>query len=296
MAGHARRDILSPMKTTHRTVLLVVLLLLAGASPVSAETSIWISSGALGGTYRSVYATNLEKLLRDYKVFHHTSTGSGENLELLASGKANLAFAQADVYAARLAADPDRFGGLVVIGKLADECIYLACRREGPVTGLAQLGQPVGDRPAKVALGPETGGMQGTWRYLVGLKPELAGVEVKTGTDTLAINQLAVGAFDAVGWVTDPRNFKHNMLRAVLSNDTVTLMELTDPALVTALPDGTQVYRQHTVKLAEGWRAPKLKTVCTSALIFAREDSDPKLIRKVADLVSLQLDTIVPHE
>jgi TRAP-type uncharacterized transport system substrate-binding protein len=296
MAGHARRDILSPMKTTHRTVLLVVPLLLVGAAPASAETSIWISSGALGGTYRSVYATNLEKLLRDYKVFHHTSTGSGENLELLASGKANLAFAQADVYAARLAAEPERFGGLVVIGKLADECIYLACRRQGPVTGLAQLGQPVRGRPAKVALGPETSGMQGTWRYLVGLKPELDAAEVKTGTDTLAINHLAVGAFDAVGWVTDPRNFEHNMLRAVLLNDAVALMELTDPALVTALPDGTQVYQQRTVKLAEGWRAPTLKTVCTSALIFAREDSDPKLIRKVADLVSLQLDTIVPHE
>ena len=73
-------------------------------------------------------------------------------------------------------------------------------------------------------------------------------------------------------------------------------MQLTDPALVTALPDGTQVYRQHTVKLAAGWRPPKLDTVCTSALVFAREDSDQKLVRKVADLVSLQLDTIVPHE
>jgi hypothetical protein len=137
--------------------------------------------------------------------------------------------------------------------------------------------------------------MQGTWRYLVGLKPELAGVDVKTGTDTLAINQLAVGAFDAVGWVTDPRNHKHNMLRAVLSNETLALMELTDPALVSALPDGTQVYWQRTVKLTGSWRTPTLNTVCTSALIFAREDSDPKLVKKVADLVSLQLDAIVPQ-
>ena len=296
MTGHARCGTLSPMKTTHHIVLLVVSLLLSGVAPGSAETSIWIASGPLGGTYRNVYATNLEKLMRGYEIFHHTSTGSGENLELLANGKANLAFAQADVYAARLTAEPDRFGGLLVIGKLADECIYLAHRRQGPVTGFAQLGQPVGDRPSRVALGPETGGMQGTWRHLVGLEPELAGVEVRTGTDTLAINQLAVGVFDAVCWVTDPRNFKHNMLRAVLSNDALALMELTDPALVTALPGGTQVYQQRTVKLSRSWRAPKLATVCTSALVFAREDSDPKLVKKVADLVSLQLDTIVPPE
>jgi len=274
--------------------LLCTLLLSFGDTARAGDAPVWIASGLLGGTYRSVYATNLQELLRGYRVLHRESTGSGDNLDLLVAGKARIGFAQADVYAARRSAEPGYLDGLVVVGKLADECIYLAHRKAGPVKAFADLAGPVEGRPVRAALGPETGGMQGTWSHLVSLKPELAAVTVETGTDTLAVNQLAVGAFDVVGWVTDPQNIEHDMLRATLANDALALMDLTDPAIVSALPDGTQVYARRRVKLAEGWRAPKLDTVCTSALLLVRADSDPKLLKKLADLVSLQLDAIVP--
>jgi TRAP-type uncharacterized transport system substrate-binding protein len=272
------------------------LLLLAAPAPVSAQhEQLVIASGEIGGTYRDVYAPGLGRLMYGYKVLQRSSSGSGENLELLASGNADLGFAQADVYAGKLAADPGRYGDLLVVGKLADECIYVAYRKAGRVATLGQLAGPATSRPIVVAAGPEASGSRGTWNYLARIVPGLERVEVRPEEGTLALNQLAAGAYDAVVWVTDPVNFDHYNLRAVLSNDALEVMTLDDPSLVKALADGTEVYRSRTVKLGEGWRAAKLATVCTSAMVFARKDADPKLLRKAADAVALHLREIVPR-
>ena len=276
------------------TVSTVAALSLLPASIARAErTQIWIASGLAGGTYQTVYARNLAKLLRDYDMLYRPSTGSGENLDLLVDGRADIAFAQADVYAERLSVDPKRYGGLLPIGKLADECVYIAFRRVGPVTTLKGLGVPVMGKAATLAVGAAESGMSGTWSYLRTLDTSLAGAEVKYVGDTLALNQLALGAFDAVGWVSDPQNFKHKMLRAVMANDDLYLMDVNDPALVASLPDGTRIYEARSVRLTGSWRAPKIRTICTSALLMTRKDANPKLIDKLADVLSLQLERIV---
>jgi hypothetical protein len=136
--------------------------------------------------------------------------------------------------------------------------------------------------------------MSGTWGYMTALRPELAQASVDHQGGTLALNQLGVGTFDAVGWVTDPKNLDHKLLRAVKANDDLALMALDDPALVDSLPDGTHVYRLQTVKTDSSWTPEKLKTICTSAMLFARSGASPKLIGKVSDLVSLHLKRIAP--
>ena len=284
--------IIAPMMKFTTAALLAVLI--ASSSIAQAERpKLWIASGLGGGTYRSVYAKNLATLLRNYDSFFRSSIGSSNNLDLLVDGETDIAFAQADVYAAKLSADSDRYGSLLVIGKLAEECVYIAHRKAGPVIDLDGLGRPVGSRPARIAVGAEGGGMSGTWSYLQVLDPNLMAAEVTHDGDTLALNQLAVGAFDAVGWVTDPNNFKHKMLLAALANEELAIMNLNDPELVAALPDGTRVYDMRTHKLTESWRAPKVETVCTSALMLTRKDADPALIGKLADVLSLDLDKIV---
>ncbi len=282
--------------TKFPAALLFAILLLPASSALADRPQLWIASGLSGGTYRDVYARNLGKLLRDYDPLHRKSSGSGENLDLLADGKADIAFSQADVYAARLASDPTRYAELLVIGKLSDECVYIAHRKEGPVQDLKELGAPVGDRPARIAAGAVEGGMNGTWRYLTILDPSLTAAEVVNEGDTLALNQLAVGSFDAVGWVTDPANFDHNMLRATMANDELKLMNLDAPELIAALPDGTHIYDARTVKLSTSWPAPKVKTICTSALMLARKDAKPALINKLADLLSLNLSELLEYK
>ena len=279
------------MRLTAALSLLV--LVLSSSAALAERPKLWIASGLSGGTYRTVYAQNLATLMRSYESLHQKSSGSGMNLDLLADGKVDVAFSQADVYAARLTSDPDRYGELLVIGKLADECVYIAHRKAGPVLTLKGLGEPVGERPARIAAGAAEGGMDGSWSYLAILDPSLTAAEVVYEGATLALNQLAVGSFDAVGWVTDPANLKHSMLRAVMANKELQLMNLSDPELVAPMPDGTRVYTARTVKLSDGWPTPKIQTICTSALMLTRKDADPALVNKLADLVSLFRDRLV---
>jgi TRAP-type uncharacterized transport system substrate-binding protein len=270
-----------------RSAIFTLLFLLSGAVHAAEKPVVWIASGATGGTYRGVYAKNFEKHLRSYDVFHRTTTGSGENLELLVSGKADVAFAQADIYAVQLRQDPERLENVVLIGRIATECVYIAYRKGGSVESLAQLGQPVGDRPAKIAVGPAPGGGSGTWRHFTTLDPALANAAVDHGGDTLALNQLAAGDYDAMIWVTDPNNLRHKLLQAVRASNELGLMPIDDPKFVYTLPSGTKIYERRKVALEDGWRGDKLNTVCTGALVLARKNGDPEFIKKLSDIVSM---------
>jgi TRAP-type uncharacterized transport system substrate-binding protein len=270
-----------------RPAIFSLLVFLCGAVHAAEKPVVWIASGATGGTYRGVYAKNFEKHLRSYDVFHRTTTGSGENLDLLVSGEADVAFAQADIYAAQLRQDPERLEDVVMIGRIATECVYIAYRKGGTVQSLAQLGQSVDGRPAKIAVGPAAGGGTGTWRHFAILDPALANAAVDHGGDTLALNQLAAGDYDAMIWVTDPNNLRHKLLQAVRANDELGLMPIDDPKFVYTLPSGTKIYERRKVVLEEGWRGDKLNTVCTGALVLARKSGDPEFIKKLSDIVSL---------
>jgi len=270
-----------------KAAIITLLVLLCGAVQAAEKPAVWIASGESGGTYRRVYANNFEKQLRGYKVFHRMTKGSGENLELLVSGKADVAFAQADIYAAQLRQDPGRLENVVMIGRIASECVYIAYRRGGAVESLAQLGQPVDGRPAKIAVGPAPRGASGTWSHFATLDPALANAAVDHGGDTLALNQLAAGVYDAMIWVTDPNNLRHKLLQAVRANHELKLMPIDNPKLVYTLPSGTKIYERREVALEEGWRADKLNTVCTGALVLARKNSDPEFIQKLANIVSM---------
>jgi TRAP-type uncharacterized transport system substrate-binding protein len=270
-----------------RTAALTLLVLLCGVAHAAEKPGVWIASGPTGGTYRGVYAKNFEKQLRSYDVFHRTTAGSGENLDLLVSGKADVAFAQADIYAAQLRQDPERLEGVVLIGRIATECVYIAYRKGGGFESFAQLGQSVAGRPAKIAVGPAPSGGSGTWRHFTTLNQDLAYATVDHGGDTLALNQLAAGVYDAMIWVTDPNNLGHKLLQAVRANPELGLMTIDDPKLVYTLPSGTTIYERRKVALEDGWRADKLNTVCTGALVLAPKNSDPEFIKKLSDIVSM---------
>ena len=276
-------------------VVLTLALFAAGAALAAAgKEAIWVASGPEGGTYAEFYSRNLAAQMPGYRILPRRSTGSRENLRLLAEGEVQLAFAQADAYATWLDENPERQDDLLIVGRLADECVYVAFRTEGRVRTLTQLATPPEGRAARIAVGPEDGGMSVTWRYLVSLEPGLAAVEVLHDGDTLALNQLAVGRFDAVGWVTDPMNLDHKLLRTVHANDALGLMDLDSRALESTLPDGTRIHERRTVETTTGRRPGTLRTVCTSALLLARSDIDTELLRKLADLVGLHLDRLLP--
>jgi TRAP-type uncharacterized transport system substrate-binding protein len=254
-----------------------------------------IASGIAGGTYHDVYAENLARELAAYGAISLETSGSGENYELLVAGKAQLAFVQADIYASRIQEEPDFLEGQVVLGRLADECIYIAGRKDGPVKSVRDLGQPVGDRAARISVGAENSGMTGSWDYLLTLKPSLAETSILHSEGIRALKQLAEGELDAVGWVTDPSNLGHKMLQNVNGNGALVLMPLDDPKLANVLPDGTRVYALRRVTTKKGlFRSDQIDTLCTSALVVGRRDlMAPGLQEAVTKLLQESRDRIV---
>ncbi len=104
---------------------------LAGLA-TAASGAFVIASGVRGGTYQR-YAANLGGKLTAFRITYRNTKGSGENLELLADGRADVGFAQVDVYAGLMRSEPERFGKIGIVGRLADECIYIAYRKgNGP--------------------------------------------------------------------------------------------------------------------------------------------------------------------
>lgn len=258
------------------SILAGVMLTSLAQAAIAAEPEVRIASGIAGGTYHEVYAANLARELSGYRASVLEASGSGQNFELLVAGKAPLAFVQADVYASHIKEEPYLQDGLVVLGRLADECIYIAGRKNGPVQSVRDLGQPVGEGAARIAVGPEESGMADSWDYLVTLKPALAEASILHTEGTRALGQLAAGEIDAVAWVTDPGNLGHKMLQSVNGDRALAFLPLDDPKLAKVLPDGTQVYAPRRVTTKKGLlRSRKLDSLCTSAVVVGRRDRMP---------------------
>jgi TRAP-type uncharacterized transport system substrate-binding protein len=281
----------------------LLLLLVATAVSASAQPSklplLRIASGPVGQTYRDVYAAGVAAKFPRYRVEHIPTAGSAENLGLLASGKAEVAFAQADVYAQLLNSEDRRYRVIQLVGRISDECVYVARRKDGPVTSLTSLGTPIDGRVPRIAVGPQGGGAHWTWKQLVADHPELAAAETSDTGGNLALNQLEAGLFDAVAWVTDPGNLDHRLLRGVRDKDTLSLLPIEDPSLAKELPSGLPIYQIQEVQIDRGrmnsdMLAPTLSTLCTSAGVFARLDANPKFVDKLSDVVALQRKSLVP--
>jgi TRAP-type uncharacterized transport system substrate-binding protein len=269
-------------------------LLVAAPAGAADEATVRIASGVPGGTYRDIYAKNLEAELTGVRVKQLETTGSGENFELLVARKADLAFVQADVFATRTSEEPYLLEGLSVLGTLSNECVYIARRKDGAVQSVQALGEPVEGRSARVSIGPDEGGMSGSWDYLVTLEPSLSEATLNSDPGAVALGKLGSGELDAVAWVTDPSNLDHDLLRRVREDRALELMPLDDPQFASVLPDGTQVYRLETVETSPRRLAPgKLATVCTSALLVAQRDADPKVVEKVQTLLRDERERIV---
>ena len=250
-----------------------------------ADSQLRVAGGSAGGSY-DTYAHRLGELLDERSVEVLETNGSGENIEKLVSGDADIAFAQLDVYADKVVGDPDKYHQLEVVGKVSDECVYMAVAKNGPVRNFGDLAHNRLERPLRVALGDESSGTRGTWRYLVFLLPALDEISIGTDSGAIAINRLDLGGYDAVGWVTDPDNLDHASLKAALANEDLQLISVDDSALVSALPNGVKVYESKKVKVEGGWFGKKFKTVCTSGILLARPDLSSATIDQIATLLA----------
>jgi TRAP-type uncharacterized transport system substrate-binding protein len=276
------------MKTFPVSLVCLVLLL---SLPASARDDVVIAGGTPGATYQS-YAINLRSRLPAFRTTTRSTKGSIENLELLADGKADIGFAQVDAYAALVRADPERFGQIGIVGNLSDECIFIAYRKEGRVETLLDLQNSEGPRP-KLAVGSPESGMHATWTFLQVIEPAFGATEIQFTEGTLAINHLATGLTDAVGWVSDPRNQEHKLLRAVHANRALGLLSLENPDLAHELDNGTRIYELREVPVTSSFSPETVATLCTSSMIFTKPGAEPALVQAVSDVLSLDRKSIL---
>jgi TRAP-type uncharacterized transport system substrate-binding protein len=204
-------------------------------------------------------------------------------------------FAQTDAYSLALRRSPDRYGSLTVVGRLIDECVFIAHRRKGPVLDLTGLGQSLEGRKPKIAVGDAGSGMTSTWKLLSTLDPTLTEAEVVQRGGALALNQLSLGTLDAVGWVSDPRDLDQVMLRAVRAAPDLALLTI-DEKFAHTLENGIVAYESRTVDLSPDAEGASLQTVCTMAAVFARQDANPRLVEAVSRALSFEREALVRRE
>lgn len=236
-----------------------------------------LAAGVPGGTYYDVYGAGLEEPVGRWMIERRATSGSTENLDLLVAGEVDLALAQLDVLASRVAEEPDVFGPLVVVRPLADECVFVAYRRDGNVQTFADLAQNQGERAARVSLGAAGGGMAATWNYIASLSPEHAQADIDEREGVVALEALAAGDVDAVAWITDPRNPEHATLKALLANPDLGLLDIADERLLSVRHGSFPVYSGRRVPVA-GAPEVVVETICTPALLVASPDSPVGLI------------------
>jgi len=273
-------------------ILISLLFTLLLAAPSAAQTplrKLRIATGPQGQTYSRVYGAQLLDRLRDYNTRLLTTEGSAENLEKLLSDEADLAFVQADVYASRVQRDPGISKQVAALGRLADECVYVAYRKSGPIQSFDELK----GSSARIGVGPPAGGASQTWSHLASLDPELGTPQIDPVGGSLALNRLDAGALEAVVWVTDPANLGHPLLRGVYASSDLSLLEIDDPSLELSLPEGPRIYQIKKIRTKKGWLGSGLfgqsnTTLCTGALLLGRSDLPENLLARVSEIVSLQ--------
>jgi TRAP-type uncharacterized transport system substrate-binding protein len=260
------------------------ILAVAFAAPASAaeDRIARLASGIEGGTYHDVFARQINEKVDGWRFENRATRGSTDNLDLLSTGEVELAITQSDVFASRILEEPEVFGDLVVLGGIAEECVFVARRREGGIDSFAALSKPVGDRAAIINVGPRQTGMAESWNYVCSLMPEQSDADLDNASGIDALERLARGEIEAVGWVTAPSNPDHVLLKAVRDDDRFDFVALSDERLAGKLPDGMRVYQIRRVPIPGTSAERSVETICTTSLLVVRPDADPDLVYAIS--------------
>lgn len=247
-----------------------------------------ITGGMAGGTYETVYGTNLAQVLKakghDVKLLE--SKGSMDNLERLEKGEAQFGFAQLDAYGQYL-----KTGGkpLEIVAALGKECGYLVVKKDGKVTSEKDLRRA---KDATIAIGQEGSGSAITWQYMTRLVPDYKNAKIIFQGGTRALNQIGTpGGPDALLFVTAPGNLNNPLVQAVNANKSLKFVDVDKGGLDDKLPDGKPVYEFDKVSVCSGWGC-NIETICTASYLFAGPSATDKTIQAVSDVLAMSPKTI----
>ena len=202
------------------------------------------------------------------KVTLQPSLGSQDNLQRLNSGKTDIAFVQSGSTEHE---DAERHG-LISLGSLFTEPVWLFMREDKAVTELAQL------KGMKINLGPEGTGVPGLFRQLLSVN----GVEANELTvsdlqNTPATVELLEGRIDGLVFSSAP---EAPLIQMLLQTPGIKLFDFSQAEAYTRrLPFLTHVVLPRgIVDLGQNIPAQDYHLIAPTATLVAREDLHPALV------------------
>ena len=259
-------------KDSVRIVAISIIVLLAGFAfayqfvEPAPPREITIATGGTGGAYYAFAKRYHETLARQgIKLNILQSAGSIENIALLASGKADVAFVQGGTGDAR--ANPN----LVSLGALYFEPLWVFVRADLPVESLSHL------RGLKIAAGAEG---SGTWAVA---KQLLEANQVPTDTpnvshasSTDAAHALMSGGVDAAFLVSSPAS---SLVAELLERPELKLLNFDRAAAYTRQLRYLSAVTLHqgVISLGRNIPAQTMTLLAPAATLAAREDLHPAL-------------------
>ena len=270
-------------KDSLRIGILSLVILLAGfiftyqfVEPAPPKT-ITIASGGAGGAYNAFANRYAEQLAKQGITLNVLETaGSIENIELLNTGKADVAFVQGGTGEAE--ATPD----LVSLGALYYEPLWLFVNKKHKVQRLSDL------KDLKVAVGPEGSGTWAVVRQLLDINDVATdGKRIRHLSSKEAASALKDGKVDGAFFVTSP---KSSIVQDLLKRGNLQLVDF----------DRAKAYvRQHrylsavtlhqgVINLAKNIPSKDVTLLAPAATLAAHKDLHPALqtlLIKTADAI-----------
>ncbi|WP_432158100.1 MULTISPECIES: TAXI family TRAP transporter solute-binding subunit [unclassified Streptomyces] len=289
-----RRALWSAAAGTVVLGLLLWWLLPLGEEPPSG--TITFSTGTTAGVYQeygSRLRTELAKDMPGLKVNLLDSNGSGENVQRLVSGRADVTIAAADAVATYESDHPGSVSRLRGVARLYDDYVQLVVARDSDIRTVADL------RGKRVATGlPRSGVRLIANRVLeaAGLDPDRDVTAVSEGIDT-GPRRLRDGKIDAFFWsggvptsglreLADTFTFRFVPIDA----DLVARMHHKDEA--TSYYRATNMPESAYPTIQNGAAVP---TIAVSNLLVTRTDMDPRLAEWLTRTVLKSRDEIGAH-
>ncbi|CAL9401588.1 hypothetical protein SUDANB6_01466 [Streptomyces sp. enrichment culture] len=273
--------------------LLLWWLLPLGAEPPRGTISF--STGTRAGVYQKygeLLRTEFGKDMPDLKVRLLTSAGSQENVERVATGKADFTIAAADAVEAYKIADRPGAGGLRGVARLYDDYVQLVVPVDSEIRSVADL------RGKRVAIGlPDSGVRLIATRLLraAGIDPEKDITPRSDGIDTGP--RLLGDRVDAFFW---SGGLPTDGLRQLAEKATFRFVPIGEE-LVARLHrrgDAPRYYRASTIPESAYptvQNAVPVPTMAVSNLLITREDTDPRLTEWLTRTVIESRDGIGAH-
>lgn len=220
------------------------------------------------------YAQALKK--NDIRVALQPSPGSRENLERLRSGQADIAFVQSGSTSEEQADGKANELGLVSLGSLFTEPVWLFLREEGK--GRVKINSLTGLRGLRINLGPEGTGVPNLFRQILavnGVEPK----ELSIGAleNTPATVELLAGRIDGLVFSSAP---EAPLIQMLLQTPGIRLFNFSQAEAYTRrLPFLTHVtLPRGIVDLGRDIPSQDYHLIAPTATLVAREDLHPALI------------------